>query len=256
MKAPHLDPVQLRTAVTANRHFVGGLAVLLVILVAFPGSPVRALVADVVGVVPTPTPAVASPPAPASGSLPPLRTAEPSLPVGPGEPPAGGAGPAPGGSVELPPAPPDEPPPMCDTDAVADALDQLRAPLSEAIGLPVPGSSVRKLAAIASGCSEDDPTVAVLDLALELAAFVPPTGLAPIDLPDLPGVEVPLPPGTAELLAPLAPAIRDGCANLATIALVMVVLPPALSLPFSQSDLIQFLGPATSLCALFDGPTQ
>ena len=106
-------------------------------------------------------------------------------------------------------------------------LDQVRGPLTDLLGQPVPGASLRKLAAISAGCSTADPTTAVLDLALELAAFVPPTGLDQIDLPDLPGIDIPVPPEVIDLLEPLAPAIREGCANLATVAVLFVVLPPA-----------------------------
>lgn len=250
VRIPDVHPQALAAAIKANKHFATVLGALLVVLVAFPGSPARSLVEDIVSSGP---PAVVAPTAPPAADLPVITPAG-GLTFTPPAPPA--SGPAPAAPLvdplQLPPDEPLPPPPVCSTDALADALDQVRGPLSELLGLPVPGASIRKLAAISVGCSEADPTSAVLDLALEVAAFVPPTGIPPIDLPDLPGIDLPVGPEVVDLLAPIAPGIREGCAQLATVALVFVVLPPAFSLPFSQSDLIQFLGPATSLCALFD----
>ena len=252
LRIPDVQPQALAGAVKANKHFASVLAVLLLVLAAFPGSPARSLLDDIVSSGPPPTTT------PETGSTPPVRPAVRPPAIIPFErPPApeGIAAPTPPPLVdpgELPAGAPLEPPPVCATDALADALDQLRGPLADVLGQPVPGRSVRKLAAISAGCSDDDPTIAVLDLALELAELVPPTGLDRIDLPDLPGLDLPVPPELVDALAPLAPAIREGCSNLATIALVFVVLPPAINLPFSQSDLIQFIGPATALCALFD----
>lgn len=251
LRLPDVQPQALAASIRSNKHFASVLAVLLVVLAAFPGSPARSLVEDIVSTGP---PATVAPVAQPAADLP-VITPSGGLTFTPPPPPTGGPAPAPPALVdplELPPSEPLPPPPVCSTDALADALDQVRGPLSELLGLPVPGASIRKLAAISTGCSEADPTSAVLDLALEVAAFVPPTGIPPIDLPDLPGIEIPAGPELVDLLAPLAPGIREGCAQLATVALVFVVLPPAFSLPFSQSDLIQFLGPATSLCALFD----
>jgi hypothetical protein len=251
VRLPDVQPQTLALAIKTNRHFAAVLALLLVVLAAFPGSPARSLVEDIVSSSPTP---IAAPTTAPAIDLP-VITPSGGLSFTPSPPPAGSPAPAPPALVdplELPPDEPLPPPPVCSTDALADVLDDLRAPLSELLGLPVPGASIRKLAAISAGCSEADPTSAVLDLALEVAAFVPPTGVPPIDLPDLPGIDIPAGPEIVELLAPLAPGIREGCSQLATVALVFVVLPPAFSLPFSQSDLIQFLGPATSLCALFD----
>lgn len=250
MKRPDVQPQALAAAIKANKHFASVLTLLLVVLVAFPGSPARSLVEDIVSGGPTPVPPTAPPAAglpvvaPSGG----LTFTPPAALTGPAAP----TPPALVDPLELPPNEPLPPPPVCSTDALADALDQVRGQLTAVLGLPVPGESIRKLAAISTGCSEADPTSAVLDLALEIAAFVPPTGIPPIDLPDLPGIEIPAAPELVDLLAPLAPGIREGCAQLATVALVFVVLPPAFSLPFSQSDLIQFLGPTTSLCALFD----
>jgi hypothetical protein len=254
VRLPDVQPQALAAAIKANKHYASVLAVLLLVLAAFPGSPARSLIQDIVSGEPAPTAPVAAPAAGLPAPLPALGPgALPSFtPATPGPDPARPSAPALVDPLDLPPAEPLPPAPVCGTDAVADLLDEVRGPLSELLGQPVPGASVRKLAAIATGCGDADPTTAVLDLALEVAAFVPPTGLDLIDLPDLPGFDIPAGPELAGLLAPLAPAIREGCANLATIALVFVVLPPAFSLPFAQSDLIQFLGPATSLCALFD----
>jgi hypothetical protein len=253
VRLPDVQRQAVAGALKANKHFASLLGVLLLVLAAFPGSPARSLIQDIVSGGPAPAPASAAPATDLPAPLPALGPG--NLPFPPAAPVDAAAPPTPPALVdplELPPAEPLAPPPVCGTDAVADLLDQVRAPLSDLLGQSVPGASVRKLAAIATGCSEAAPTTAVLDLALEVAAFVPPTGLDLIDLPDLPGIDIPAGPELAAVLAPLAPAIREGCANLATIALVFVVLPPAFSLPFAQSDLIQFLGPATSLCALFD----
>ncbi len=251
---PDVQPQALAAAAKANKHFASVLAVLLVVLAGFPGSPARSLIQDIVSGGPPSAAPVVAPAADLPVSSPSFGVGSPPsfAPVTSAIDPAPPQPPALVDPLELPPAEPIAPPPVCSTDAFADVLDQVRSPLTDLLGQPVPGASVRTLAAIATGCSDASPTTAVLDLALEVAAFVPPTGLDTIDLPDLPGFDVPAGPEVAEILAPLAPAIRDGCANLATIALVFVVLPPAFSLPFSQSDLIQFLGPATSLCALFD----
>lgn len=253
VRVPDLQPSTVADAVKANRHFAAVLVVLLAILVASPGSPARSLIDDIVSSGPpaTTVPVAAgapatTPSAPTFGPFaPPAVSLTETTPPAPASPPL--VDPA-----TLPPAEPLAPPPVCATDAVADVLDQVRGSLSDVLGLQVPGASLRKLAAISTGCSTADPTTAVLDLALELAAFVPPTGLDQIDLPDLPGIDVPVAPELFALLEPLAPAIREGCANLATVAVLFVVLPPAFNLPFSQSDLVQFLGPATTVCALFD----
>lgn len=250
LRLPDVQPQALAAAIRSNKHFASVLAVLLVVLAAFPGSPARSLIEDIVSTSPPATTAPVAPPAPTlpvvtpSGGL----SFTPSV-TPPANPPAP---PALVDPLELPPSEPLPPPPVCSTDALADVLDEVRGQLTAALGLPVPGAAIRKLAAISTGCSEANPTSAVLDLALEVAAFVPPTGIPPIDLPDLPGIDIPAGPELVDLLAPLAPGIREGCSQLATVALVFVVLPPAFSLPFSQSDLIQFLGPTTALCALFD----
>jgi hypothetical protein len=252
VRLPDLQPSTLAGAVKANKHFAAVLAVLLAVLVASPGSPARSLIDDIVSSGPPATTA------PVAAGIPPVAPSAPTF--GPFAPSASPPTTAPAAPLtpplvdpaELPPATPLDPPPVCATDALADALDQVRGPLSDLLGQPVPGASLRKLAAVSTGCSDADPTTAVLDLALELAAFVPPTGLDQIDLPDLPGIDIPAGPELVELLAPLAPGIREGCSNLATVAVLFVVLPPALDLPFSQSDLVQFLGPATAVCALFD----
>ncbi len=252
VRIPDVQPQALAAAIKSNKHFASVLALLLVVLAAFPGSPARSLVEDIVST----GPPVAAPVAQPAADLP-VVTPSGGLSFTPSAAPIAGppAAPSPPTLVdplELPPSEPLPPPPVCSTDALADVLDEVRGQLTTVLGLPVPGAAIRKLAAISTGCSEADPTTALLDLALEVAAFVPPTGLPPIDLPDLPGIDIPAGPELIDLLAPLAPGIREGCAQLATVALVFVVLPPAFSLPFAQSDLIQFLGPATALCALFD----
>lgn len=257
MKLPEVHPTDLRQALAANKQFTTVLAVLLLVLAAFPGSPARSLLDDIVGGGPAPV-SLSSPvstEAPGTGLDLPAPDLVPTGAIDAVPPPADAAPPAPPALIDpslLPPADPLPPPPVCSTDAVADMLDQVRAPLGDLLGAPAPGAAIRKLAAISAGCSEDDPTGPLLDLALELGPLVPDTGIDVIDLPDLPGIDLPVPPELVDVLAPLAPGIREGCANLATVAVLFVVLPPAFNLPFSQSDLIQLVGPATSICALFD----
>jgi hypothetical protein len=167
---------------------------------------------------------------------------------------SGDAPPRSDGDFPAPPAaspPPARPP--CSTDAVADIVDQIRAPLGAALGSPAPGESIRDLAAIAAGCSTDDPSGPVLSLALELAALVPDLGLAPIDLPDLPPIPpVDLPGEVVAALGPVADQIRDGCGTASLLAVVLAVLPPAANLPFSGSDLAQLAAPLSVFCGLFD----
>jgi len=232
----------------ANKQFAAAVGVVLVAVGAFPGSPGRSLLDRIVTSPPTSVVAAPAAPAPTVPFSPPLsRTPDLAGPT------TAAAPTTPGPPLEPPPAGPPEAPAACAADVLADAIESVRGPLGEATGKPIPGESVEKLAAIAAGCSDADPTVPVLDLALELAALAPDPGLDPVDLPDLPAIgDLPIPKPVIGALKPVAEPIRTGCQNLAVIAVVFIVLPPAFYLPFSSSDLIQFLGPATALCALFD----
>ncbi len=245
LRSVRVDDV--RRALTRNRQFVAGLIVLLLAVAFFPGSPARPLLSGLDGGAPAD---VAGPlaPEPTSGN-----TVEPGVidgvttlpPVAPDA-----------GPQSFPAPPPQAPPapkPPCSTDAVADLVDTLRGPLTEALGAPAPGQSIRDLAAIAAGCSDADPSGPVLNLALEFAAVVPDLGLPPIDLPDLPGIPpIDLPPSVVEALGPVADQVRDGCGTLSLLAVVLAVAPPAANLPFTGSDLAQFVAPISTFCSLFD----
>src|SRR5690606_33581653 len=134
------------------------------VLVAAPGSPARALFEQIVDQGPAPA---AGAPTTSTSTPPPALTAGPSAPVsdaGPGPAPAPTA-PEPPALVDpvgLPAGPDPEPPPVCSTDAMADAIDSVRGPLGELLGTAVPGAAIRDLAAISAGCSEEDPTGAVI----------------------------------------------------------------------------------------------
>lgn len=155
----------------------------------------------------------------------------------------------------VPPPAPLPPQPVCSTDAAADIVDSVRGPLAGIIGQPIPGKALRDLAAIAAGCSTQDPTIPTLDLAIELVSLAPDLGLPTVPVPQLPGLPaIPVPDEVIDALGPVADPIKAGCENLALIALLLVVLPPAAHLPFKSADLIQFLAPASTLCALFDEP--
>lgn len=240
-------------ALALNRQFAAVLAVLLLALLVFPGSPGRSLLDDM---------AAASGPMPqATPSTTVSRETLTSVVAGivddlPQTPPPStattDAGPA-GPPATLPSAPEEPPPPACATDAATDVYDQVQGPAQDALGQPLPGRSVHDLAAIAAGCSDADPTGAVLNLVLDLAALVPDSGIAPVPLPGLPNVPVPpVPDEVVDALRPLAGPIRDGCANLAVVALLLAILPAAAHLPVRGSDLAQLIGPASSVCAVFD----
>lgn len=240
-------------ALVLNRQFAAFLAVLLLALVAFPGSPGRSLLDDMAAASgPLPQ---ADPPTTVSRETltsvvtgivdsfdqtpPPSTTTTVGGPAGP--------------PATLPRPPEEPPPPACATDAATSVYDQVQGPAQDALGQPLPSRSVHDLAAIAAGCSDADPTGAVLNLALDLAALVPDSGIAPIPLPGLPNVPVPpVPQEVVEALSPLAGPIKEGCANLAVVALLLAILPAAAHLPVRGSDLAQLIGPASSVCAVFD----
>lgn len=258
--APELDPApsapvarRAGTLVAANKQFIIPVAVLLLAVVFFPGGGGRGdrIVSAAPDAAPT-QPTVAQPPAETPIDLPAVLEVIEAFSPGPAP-----APPAPDDDDFtpgfLPPATPIPPAPSCSTDAVADIVDSVRDPLSTALGQPVPGEALRDLAAIAAGCSGADPAGPTLDLALEIVSLSPDLGLPTVPVPQLPGLPVlPVPQEVVDALGPVADPIRTGCSNLATIALILVVLPPAAHLPFKSADLIQFLAPASSLCSLFD----
>ncbi|MEX0875634.1 MAG: hypothetical protein WD646_14465 [Actinomycetota bacterium] len=244
----NLDLAAVRRGLIDNKQFVA-IVLLGVLTVAFVrGEPAPSLLAGGEAGGGAPTVAAAATPTPEE-----IRDAVDDLIDAVSPPVVGGAddfGSPPG----LPPAPPEPPAPTCaSTDPIRDIYEQVQGPLSAALGAPAPGKALLTLAEIAAGCSDADPTGAVLDLALEFAPLVPDLGIPPIDLPDVPGVPpLPVPPEVVDALGPLSGAIRDGCSNLALISLVLIVLPPAIQSPIGSSDLIQFLAPASALCGLFD----
>jgi hypothetical protein len=151
---------------------------------------------------------------------------------------------------------PTTPPADCPSDAAADAANQARAALSDALGQPVPGSTLGDLAEAAAGCSDADPTSALVILAVELASMVPDTGIAPIDLP-IPGVPLPaLPQEVADALAPLAPAVQEACSVVGLAGVLFAVIPSTANVPIAGSDLATVIGPASQLCGYFEPPTD
>ena len=164
------------------------------------------------------------------------------------------------GSTLVPPTPstptPTTPPADCPSDAAADAANQARAALSDALGQPVPGSTLGDLAEAAAGCSDADPTSALVILAVELASMVPDTGIAPIDLP-IPGVPLPaLPQQVVDALAPLAPAVQEACSVVGLAGVLFAVIPSTANVPIAGSDLATVIGPASQLCGYFEPPTD
>ncbi|MDP1793191.1 MAG: hypothetical protein Q8K63_03550, partial [Acidimicrobiales bacterium] len=156
--------------------------------------------------------------------------------------------------VVKPPAPEPAPPkPPCSTDAAVELADQIRAQASEIVGTPLPGETIDNVAEFVAGCSDQTEAELVLDVALELLAHVPDAGLPHVDLPNLPPLpQLPIPPEVIDALGPASGVFKEGCSQLGTVALLLLILPPAANLPVSPGDLIQFLAPANGLCALFD----
>ena len=151
---------------------------------------------------------------------------------------------------------PTTPPAECPSDAAADAANQARAALGDALGQPVPGSTLGDLAEAAAGCSDADPTSALVILAVELASMVPDTGIAPIDLP-IPGVPLPaIPQQVADALAPLAPAVQEACSVIGLAGVLFAVVPSTANVPIAGSDLATVIGPASQLCGYFEPPTS
>ncbi len=238
-----LSPAGVGEALARNRQFVVGLIVVVAAVWFFPGKPAPQLLSGARPGAPT-TLVPTAPPIQEGGSLAPL-----SKPGGP--PPAAAFDDSIIGG--LPPETEPEPAAVCSTDALADILDSVRDPIGALLGSPIPGAAIRDLAAIAAGCSTEDPTGPVLDLALEFAGLVPDTGLDTIDLPDLPGLPpVDVPDEVTDALGPLSDQIREGCGTLSLVAVVFAVLPAAAHLPVGGSDLTQFLGPVSVFCSLFD----
>jgi len=151
---------------------------------------------------------------------------------------------------------PTTPPAECPSDAAADAAAEARGALGDALGQPVPGSTLGDLAEAAAGCSDADPTGALVILAVELASLVPDTGLAPIDLP-IPGVPLPpFPPEIAQALAPVAPAVQEACGVIGLAGVLFAVIPSTANVPIAGSDLATVIGPASQLCGAFEPPTD
>lgn len=260
-----------------NRHLLGVTGVLAAVLLAFPGRPLPSPLDGLGGSRPAATAPVVTAPAPGAGVAAPTPdsgvtaptpppTTRPSAPPAPcpatavGSPagglPVGCPPPATTTTATTAPVAPNRPAPSpsaparpsCPTDPVGALLGQALTTL----GVPGTAGSLADLLAIATGCSTTDPLGATIDLASAIADVLPSFGIDPIDLPDLPGVVLPVPDPILDLLAPIAGPLRDGCASLSVVALVLALLPPALNLPVFQSDLAQLLGPVYAVCALFD----
>lgn len=156
-------------------------------------------------------------------------------------------------AVKPPPPEPAAPEPPCSTDVAVALAAQIRARLADVAGTPLPGDTIEEVADFAAGCSDKTEAEVVLDVALELLAYVPDAGLPHVDLPNLPPLpQLPIPPEVIDALGPASGVFKEGCGQLGTVALLLLILPPAANLPVSQGDLIQFLAPANALCALFD----
>lgn len=256
MRFPAFDWAATKRSLGGNRHFAAFVAAIAIPLLFFPGSPAAIFLIGES----TPTPVLttnAPAPRPSTPDIvgPPVRTqtraADPSSssPTSIPEPIAEIFD-----DLVLPPAGPPVPDVPCDTDAVVETADTIRASLAGIAGSPIPGESIEDLAELAAGCSDSSEAEVVLNLALEIATYVPDLGLPIIDLPDLPALpDLPIPAEAIAALGPVAEQIRTGCQQLGTVTLVLVIAPPAFHLPFTQSDLIQFLAPANAVCGYFDG---
>lgn len=180
------------------------------------------------------------------------------------------------------------PGPTCASDVVTDAADDARGRAEAVLGVPLPGSGLGDLAAIAAGCSNADPTGPVLSFALELAglrATVPgaapaaPAPTAPPPAAASPAITVPggapvattvapatttpaptapaavqvpvgLPAGLADALAPEADVIEAGCSGVGYLAVLAATVPGA-AVEVYGTDARTAAAQATALCALF-----
>lgn len=255
MRPPSFDWSAIKKSLSGNRHFAAFVAAIGIPLLFFPGSPAAIFLIGEA----SPTPVLTTDSPVSQTSVPdivgpPVRTDAPS--AAPASTPT--SIPAPIAELfedlVLPPAAPPVPEVPCDTDMAVETADTVRASLAGIVGSPIPGDSIEDLAELAAGCSDSTEAEVVLNLALEIATYVPDLGLPVIDIPDLPSLpDLPIPAEALAALGPVAEQIRSGCQQLGTVTLVLVIAPPAFHLPFTQSDLIQFLAPANALCGYFDG---
>ncbi|MEN3272789.1 MAG: hypothetical protein V7636_1550 [Actinomycetota bacterium] len=149
---------------------------------------------------------------------------------------------------------PTVPAPTCPTSVANDAYEQVSDPVSAALGKPLPRDNVRMLAEIGAGCSNESAATPVIGLALDLSRLVPNTGIPAVPLTGaVPDVSAPtIPPAIIDALGPIADPIREGCANVALIGVLIAVLPGAAQLPIYGSDLAKAIVPADTLCAQFE----
>jgi hypothetical protein len=158
-----------------------------------------------------------------------------------------------GSSVDVPDTP-TVPAPTCPTSVANDAYEQVSDPISAALGQQLPRDNVRVLAEIGAGCSNESAATPVIGLALDLSRLVPATGVPAVPLTGVvPEVSAPaIPPAVIDALGPIADPIREGCANVALIGVLIAVLPGAAQLPIYGSDLAKAIVPADTLCAQFE----
>ena len=135
-----------------------------------------------------------------------------------------------------------------------DAYEQVSDPVSVALGKSLPRDNVRLLAEIGAGCSNESPGTPVIGLALDISRLVPDTGVPAVPLGGVvPDVSAPtIPPAVIDALGPLADPIRDGCADVALMGILISVIPGAAHVPLYGSDIAKAIVPAQTLCTQFE----
>ena len=158
-----------------------------------------------------------------------------------------------GSGVDIPDTP-SIPDPTCPTSVASDAYEQVADPVSAALGKPLPRDNVRMLAEIGAGCSNESAATPVIGLALDISHLVPDTGVPAVPLGGVvPDVSAPpIPPAVIDALGPIADPIREGCADVALLGVLIAVLPGAAHVPLYGSDIAKVIVPADTLCAQFE----
>lgn len=155
-------------------------------------------------------------------------------------------------TVDVPDTP-SVPAPTCPTSVANDAYEQVADPVSAALGQQLPRDNVRLLAEIAAGCSNESAATPTIGLALDITRLLPSTGVPAVPLTGVPSVSAPtIPPAVIDALGPIAGPIRDGCADVALMGVLIAVLPGAAHIPIYGSDATKVLAPANTLCAQFE----
>jgi hypothetical protein len=158
-----------------------------------------------------------------------------------------------GATVDVPDTP-TVPAPTCPTSVASDAYEQVSDPVSAALGKPLPRDNVRMLAEIGAGCSNESAATPVIGLAVDISRLVPDTGVPAIPLTGVvPDLSAPaIPPAVIDALGPIADPIREGCANVALLGVLIAVIPGAAHVPLYGSDIAKVIVPADTLCAQFE----